>query len=92
MPGEGPVAGGRPPPWSGSQIQISPEVARIPGGVGTVVTKVVSLLGSAAVDLVLFAASFRFLTTAQVTTRQVLPGACSRPAAGWGFRRWAAFT
>lgn len=45
------------------------------GGVGTVVTKVLSLLGSAAVDLVLFAASFRLLTTAQVTTRHVLPGA-----------------
>jgi membrane protein len=45
------------------------------GGVGTGVTKVLSLLGSAAVDLVLFAASFRLLTTAQVTTRQVLPGA-----------------
>ena len=45
------------------------------GGAGTVVTKVLSLLGSAAVDLVLFAASFRVLTTAQVTTRQVLPGA-----------------
>ena len=45
------------------------------GGVGTVVTKVLSLLGSAAVDLVLFAASLRLLTTAQVTTRQVLPGA-----------------
>ena len=45
------------------------------GGVGTTVTQVLSLLGSAAVDLVLFAASFRLLTTAQVTTRQVLPGA-----------------
>ena len=45
------------------------------GGVGTVVTKGLSLLGSAAVDLVLLAASFRLLTTAQVTTRQVLPGA-----------------
>jgi uncharacterized BrkB/YihY/UPF0761 family membrane protein len=45
------------------------------GGVGPVVTKVLSLLGSAAVDLVLFAASFRLLTTAQVTTRQALPGA-----------------
>jgi len=45
------------------------------GGVGTTVTKVLGLLGSAAVDLVLFAASFRLLTTAQVTTRQVLPGA-----------------
>jgi YihY family inner membrane protein len=45
------------------------------GGVGTVVTKVLSLAGSAAVDLVLFVASFRLLTTAQVTARQVLPGA-----------------
>jgi len=45
------------------------------GGVGTAVTKVLSLLGSAAVDLVMFAASFRLLTTARVTTRQVLPGA-----------------
>ena len=45
------------------------------GGVGTAATKVLSLLASAAVDLALFAASFRWLTTAQVTTRQVLPGA-----------------
>jgi len=45
------------------------------GGVGTAVTKVLSLLGSATVDLVLFAASFRLLTTAHLTTRQVLPGA-----------------
>jgi membrane protein len=45
------------------------------GGGGTTVTKVLVLLGSAAVDLVLFAVSFRLLTTAQVTTRQVLPGA-----------------
>lgn len=34
-----------------------------------------SLFGSAAVDLVLFAASFRLLTTAEVTIRQVLRGA-----------------
>lgn len=45
------------------------------GGVGTPVTKVLGLLASAAVDLVLFAASFRLLTTAPITTRQVLPGA-----------------
>ncbi|MGZ6623281.1 MAG: YihY/virulence factor BrkB family protein, partial [Solirubrobacteraceae bacterium] len=45
------------------------------GGVGTVVTQVLSFLASAVIDLVLFAASFRVLTAAQVTTRQVLPGA-----------------
>ena len=45
------------------------------GGVGTVVTQVLSLVASAVIDLVLFAASFRVLTAAHVTTRQVLPGA-----------------
>ncbi len=45
------------------------------GGVGTAITTVLSLLGSAAVDMVLFVASFRLLTTAQVTIREVLPGA-----------------
>jgi membrane protein len=45
------------------------------GGVGTVVTQVLSFFASAVIDLVLFAASFRVLTAAQVTTRQVLPGA-----------------
>lgn len=45
------------------------------GEVGTVVTQVLSFFASAVIDLVLFAASFRVLTAAQVTTRQVLPGA-----------------
>lgn len=45
------------------------------GEAGPAVTAVLSLLGSAAVDLVLFSASFRLLTTAPVTTREVLPGA-----------------
>ena len=34
-----------------------------------------SFVASAVIDLVLFAASFRLLTAAQLTTRQVLPGA-----------------
>ena len=45
------------------------------GGVGTTVTKLLSLLASAVIDLVLFTASFRLLTAAPITTRQVLPGA-----------------
>ena len=45
------------------------------GGAGTVVTQVLSFVASAVVDLVLFVASFRLLTAAQLTTRQVLPGA-----------------
>ena len=45
------------------------------GEVGTVVTELLSLAASPVIDLVLFAASFRLLTAAQVTTRQVLPGA-----------------
>jgi YihY family inner membrane protein len=45
------------------------------GGVGTGATQVLGLVASAVIDLVLFAASFRLLTAAQVTTRQVLPGA-----------------
>ena len=45
------------------------------GGVGTAVTQVLSYVASALIDLVLFAASFRVLTAAQVTTRQVVPGA-----------------
>ncbi|MGB0091847.1 MAG: YihY/virulence factor BrkB family protein [Solirubrobacteraceae bacterium] len=45
------------------------------GGVGTVLTQVLSFVASAVIDLVLFAASFRVLTAAQVTTRQVIPGA-----------------
>ena len=45
------------------------------GGVGTVVTQVLSLVASAMIDVVLFAASFRVLTAARVTTREVLPGA-----------------
>jgi membrane protein len=45
------------------------------GSVGTSITRVLSLVASAAIDLVLFAACFRLLTAAHVTTRQVLPGA-----------------
>ena len=45
------------------------------GEPGTVVTQVLSLLAAAVIDLVLFTASFRLLTAAEVTTRQVLPGA-----------------
>lgn len=45
------------------------------GATGTVFTEVLGLIGSAIVDLVLFTASFRLLTAAQLTTRQVLPGA-----------------
>jgi YihY family inner membrane protein len=45
------------------------------GGVGTAVTQVMGLLASAVIDVVLFVASFRLLTAAPVTTRQVLPGA-----------------
>ena len=45
------------------------------GGVGTAVTQVLSLLASAVIDVALFVASFRLLTAAPVTTRQVLPGA-----------------
>ena len=45
------------------------------GGVGTALTQVLGLLASAVIDVVLFVASFRLLTAAPVTTRQVLPGA-----------------
>jgi membrane protein len=45
------------------------------GGVGTPITQVLSFIASGVIDLVLFAASFRVLTTAQATIRQVLPGA-----------------
>jgi membrane protein len=45
------------------------------GGLGTTVTQVLSLIASAIIDFVLFAASFRLLTAAAVTARQVLPGA-----------------
>jgi membrane protein len=45
------------------------------GNIGTPGATVLSLAASAAIDLVLFVASFRLLTTARVTTRQVLPGA-----------------
>ena len=45
------------------------------GGVGTAVTRALGLVASAVIDLVLFAASFRLLTAAPVTIRQVLPGA-----------------
>ena len=42
---------------------------------GTTITQVLGLVASALIDLVLFAASFRLLTAAEVTFRQVLPGA-----------------
>jgi membrane protein len=45
------------------------------GGVGTPVTNVLSLVASGVIDVVLFAASFRLLTAAEITVRQVLPGA-----------------
>jgi membrane protein len=45
------------------------------GGVGTAVTKVLSVIAAATIDLVLFAASFRLLTAARVTVRDALPGA-----------------
>lgn len=45
------------------------------GGAGGTVIKTLSLLGSAAVDLVLFTVSFRMLTAAHTTVREVLPGA-----------------
>ena len=45
------------------------------GDAGTAVTQILSLVAAAIVDLVVFAASFRLLTAARVTTRQVLPGA-----------------
>jgi YihY family inner membrane protein len=45
------------------------------GGAGSTATRVLSLLGSAVFDLVLFVASFRLLTAADITVRQVMPGA-----------------
>ena len=45
------------------------------GGVGTTVTQVLGFVASAVIDLVLFVASFRLLTAAPLTTREVLPGA-----------------
>jgi membrane protein len=45
------------------------------GGVGTTVTQLLSFAASAVIDLMLFVASFRLLTAAQLTTRKVLPGA-----------------
>jgi membrane protein len=45
------------------------------GGVGTQLTQVLSIVATAVIDLALFVASFRLLTAAPVTTRQVLPGA-----------------
>jgi YihY family inner membrane protein len=47
----------------------------VAGGAGSTVVRVLGILGSAAFDLVLFTSSFRLLTTADVSTRQVLPGA-----------------
>jgi membrane protein len=45
------------------------------GGAATVVTQVLGFVASAVIDLIVFAASFRVLTAAEVTIRQVLPGA-----------------
>jgi membrane protein len=45
------------------------------GAAGTAATKVLGLIASAVIDLVLFTASFRLLTAAPVTIREVLPGA-----------------
>ncbi|MGO9790222.1 MAG: YihY/virulence factor BrkB family protein [Solirubrobacteraceae bacterium] len=45
------------------------------GGSGSVLTEVLGLIASGVVDLVLFTASFRVLTAARLTTREVLPGA-----------------
>jgi membrane protein len=56
------------------------------GGVGTVVTQVLSFVASGVIDLVLFAASFRVLTAAHVTTRQVLPGALFAAACWLGLQ------
>jgi membrane protein len=56
------------------------------GGVGSAVTEAPSLVASAVIDLVLFAASFRLLTAAQVTIRQVLPGALLAAACWLGLQ------
>ena len=56
------------------------------GGVGSAVTEALSLVASAVIDLVLFAASFRLLTAAQVTIRQVLPGALLAAACWLGLQ------
>ncbi len=56
------------------------------GGVGTVVTELLGLVAAAVVDLVLFTASFWLLTAAQVTIRQVLPGALLATACWLGLQ------
>jgi membrane protein len=45
------------------------------GGVGTPLAEVLGLVASGVIDVVLFAGSFRLLTAADVTVREVLPGA-----------------
>ena len=55
------------------------------GKPGTVVT-VLSLVAAGVIDLVLFTASFRLLTTGEVTTRQVLPGALLASACWLGLQ------
>ena len=60
------------------------------GNVGTAVTEVLDLIAAAGIDLALFTASFRLLTAAQVTVPPAFPEPCSRPTAGWRFRRSAA--
>ncbi len=56
------------------------------GGAGSTVTRVLSLVGSAAVDLVLFTVSFRLLTAAQTSVREVLPGALVASACWLGLQ------
>jgi membrane protein len=45
------------------------------GGMTTMVTEALGFVASTVIDLVVFVASFRVLTAAEVTTPQVLPGA-----------------
>ena len=71
------VAGApRPPVDRDVTVLATVAVAVAPaGGVGATVTQVLGVLASAVIDLVLFVASFRLLTAATVTTRELLPGA-----------------
>ena len=56
------------------------------GGAGGTVTRALSLVGSAAVDLALFTLSFHLLTAARTTVRQVLPGALVASACWLGLQ------
>ncbi len=56
------------------------------GGAGGTITNILSLLGSAFVDVVLFTVSFRLLTSAQTTVREVLPGALLASACWLGLQ------